>query len=38
MSRDVWLRGEVREDWLRSDVAGVDWTATAFLLGVRLQR
>ncbi len=38
MSRDIWLKGEVRRDWLRSDVAGVDWTANTVLLGVRLQR
>jgi hypothetical protein len=38
LSRDVQIKGEVRHDWLRSDVAGVDWNSTAVLLGVRLQR
>ena len=38
MSREIWLKGEVRQDWLRSNVGGVDYTASAVLFGVRLQR
>jgi hypothetical protein len=37
-NRDVWLRGEVRHDWLRSDAPDVAYNATSFLLGIRLQR
>jgi hypothetical protein len=38
MNRDLQLRGEVREDWLNSNVSGVAYTATTFLLTMRLQR
>ncbi|MCL4712426.1 MAG: outer membrane beta-barrel protein [Pseudorhodoplanes sp.] len=38
MSREIWFKGEVRQDWLRSNVGGVDYTASAILFGVRLQR
>ena len=37
LSRNVQLKGEVRRDWLNSSVPNVDYTATQFLLGVRLQ-
>jgi hypothetical protein len=32
------VRGEVRQEWMRSTVPGVDYAATVFLLGMRLQR
>ena len=38
LNRDVQLKGEVREEWLRSSTpVGVDYNATVFLLGMRLQ-
>ena len=38
LNREMQLRGEVREDWLTSNVSGVAYTATSFLLTMRLQR
>lgn len=38
LSREVQFRGQVREDWLTSTQPGVAYSATAFLLGARLQR
>jgi len=38
LNRDIWLKGEVRRDWLASSAPGVDYAADQFLLGVRLQR
>jgi len=38
LSREVQLKGEVRRDWLHSNVPGNDYTADIFLLGLRLQR
>jgi hypothetical protein len=38
LSREVWLKGEVRRDWLHSNVPGNDYTADTFLLGLRFQR
>jgi hypothetical protein len=32
------VKGEVRQDWLTSNVSGAGYTASSFLLGVRLQR
>ena len=37
LSRSVQLKGEFRQDWLRSNVEGVDYTASTVLLGVRWQ-
>ncbi len=37
-SREFWLKGEVRQDWLKSNLPNTDNSATTFLLGVRLQR
>jgi len=37
-SPEFQVKGEVRHDWLRSNVAGSDYDATVFLLGVRIQR
>lgn len=38
LNRMMAIKGEVRQDWLRSTVPGVDYTASVFLLGLRLQR
>jgi hypothetical protein len=39
LNRDLQVKGEVREEWLRSTTpVGVDYNATVFLLGLRLQR
>ena len=38
LNREVQLKGEVRQDWLRSNVPGNDYTADTFLLGLRFQR
>ncbi len=38
LSRELWLKGEFRQDWVRSNVTGVDYDASTFLLGARLQR
>ena len=38
LNRMMQVKGEVRQEWLHSTVPGVDYTATVFLLGLRLQR
>jgi hypothetical protein len=39
LNRDMQVKGEVRQEWLRSSTpVGVDYNATVFLLGMRLQR
>jgi len=38
LNRNAALKGEVRRDWLRSNETGVDYTASAILFGLRLQR
>jgi hypothetical protein len=38
VDRSVQIKGEFRQDWLRSNVAGVDYTASTFLVGLRLQK
>ena len=38
LNRMAQIKGEVRQDWLRSNVSGTDYNATVFLLGLRLQR
>jgi hypothetical protein len=38
MTRELWLRGEFRHDWLSSNVYNVDYQANLFLLTLRLQR
>jgi len=37
-NREVQLKGEVRHDWLTSNVSGVAYNATSVLLTLRLQR
>jgi hypothetical protein len=38
LDRMIQIKGEFRQDWLRSNVTGVDYTASVFLIGLRLQR
>jgi hypothetical protein len=37
-NRELSLKGEFRQDWRRSNATGVDYNASMFLLGMRLQR
>jgi len=37
LTRTVQIKGSVRKDWLRANVAGVDTDATVFMLGMRYQ-
>jgi hypothetical protein len=37
-NRDLWLKGEYRYDQLRSNAAGVNYNASVFLIGLKLQR
>jgi hypothetical protein len=38
LNRLMQLKAEIREEWLRSTVPGVDYAATVMMLGLRLQR
>ncbi|RDV03425.1 hypothetical protein DXH78_01750 [Undibacter mobilis] len=38
LSRWAQIKGEFRQDWLRSNFSGNDYTASTFLVGVRLQQ
>jgi hypothetical protein len=38
LSREFWLKGELREEWLSSNIPNSNYAATVALLGVRLQR
>jgi len=38
MSREWQVKGEVRRDWLTSNISGVGYDANTFLVGVRWQR
>jgi hypothetical protein len=38
LNREVQLKGEVRHDWLTSNISGVAYNATSVLLTLRLQR
>jgi hypothetical protein len=38
LTREIWIRGEYRHEWLRSTVEGVNYDANIALLTVRLQR
>jgi hypothetical protein len=38
LNRMASVKGEIRHDWLTSTIPGVDYEATVFLLGMRLQR
>jgi hypothetical protein len=37
-TRSIHVKGELRQDWLRSNIPGVDYTATVALAGMRFQR
>ena len=37
LNRTVQIKGELRQDWLKSSVNGADYTATAMLAGMRFQ-
>ncbi|HZP75094.1 MAG TPA: outer membrane beta-barrel protein [Pseudolabrys sp.] len=37
LNRFAQIKGEVRREWLHSNVDGVDYTANVFLIGMRLQ-
>jgi hypothetical protein len=38
INRSVQIKGEFQQYWLHSNVAGNDYAASVFLLGVRFQR
>ena len=38
LNRDIWLKTEVRENWLSSNFSGASYQSTSVLAGVRLQR
>ena len=38
LNREMQLKGEVRQDWLNSNVSGAAYTAITFLLTMRLQK
>lgn len=38
INRDLWFKGELREEWLNSNVANANYAATIALIGLRLQR
>jgi hypothetical protein len=38
LNRNFQLKGEYRQEWLRSNVTGVDYDASIFLLGMRFQK
>jgi hypothetical protein len=38
LNRDIWLKTEVRENWLQSNFSGASYQSTSVLAGVRLQR
>jgi hypothetical protein len=37
-SRELWLKGELRHDWMHSTAPNASYQATSILLGLRLQR
>ena len=38
LNRTTQIKGEFRQDWLRSNVSSNDYTASIFMLGLRFQR
>ncbi|MDO8877903.1 MAG: outer membrane beta-barrel protein [Pseudolabrys sp.] len=38
LNRSTQIKGEFRQDWLRSNVSGNDYTASIFMLGLRFQQ
>jgi hypothetical protein len=37
-SRELWLKGEFRQEWMNSTAPGVNYDASIFLIGVKAQR
>ena len=37
-SRELWLKGEFRQEWMSSNAPGVDYDASIFLIGLKAQR
>jgi hypothetical protein len=37
-TREFWLKGEFRQEWMRSNAPNVDYDASIFLVGVKMQR
>jgi hypothetical protein len=37
LNRDIWLKTEVRQNWLQSNFSGASYQSTSVLAGVRLQ-
>jgi len=38
LNPNVWLKGEVRQEWFTSNIPDSNYDATTFLLGMRFQR
>ena len=38
VSREIWLKGEFQQNWVRSNVTGNDYDESLFMAGIRLQR
>ena len=38
LNRDLWVKGELREEWLISNIPNSNYAATIALIGLRLQR
>ena len=38
LNPNLWLKGEVRQEWFKSNIPDSDYAATMFLLGLRFQR
>jgi hypothetical protein len=38
LTRMLWMKGEARQEWRRSNQPGQDYKASIFLIGIRLQR
>ena len=38
MSRDLWLKGEYRREWLDSTITTANYVSNIYTIGVRLQR
>ena len=38
LNREFWLKGEYRYERLRSNAANVDYDASIYLIGLKLQR
>jgi hypothetical protein len=37
-TRELGLKGEMRQEWQRSNIPGASYVASIWLLGLRLQR